>query len=857
VANISDGIHLQNGTFSFYGGPGTANVVADSGDNYMKNNSGTATFSGTFTVMPGATLTHSAGNILYTTPSPSPLNISGGNAYLNGCVPANGFTVTGAKASETVRMQQSGTFTGANISCNSFGVADVSNSVVDVTFLDSTFDVKNLYLGWGSAWASGLLSIGAGTTVTAGNCYIGYDGTITNKAVRSVLSVDGGEVHLTGTDFAIGYNGPHSDFVLNSGTVTVDQAAIRVHANNAKLGGFNTSRFIQNGGTFNYGGTGFTSKWEDNTDGGAIVLKGGEFNATNNWSIPHFIPLYFKGGDADGWTLNQTDGKTITWNTALLGDGDVALNGAATLVGNKEVQGAVGGKWTVGDGFTAGLEGASSLLGGLDLGVGATASVNIATNRSAVFTAREFGHNPDITNGVNCVTNRFNKAIGGTTRGTITHDMTFFFTKYVAADRPFGDMNYSSTYAVGEFYVEEWAAGDWTFTGICDDWVYFWVDGEQIFAPAQGKQGTGTKNLTAGWHSFRHVIIDNAGSYGNAQTIGYKYGSMSSYENFSVKNLKMRPAADFGDPNNANTVRWSHYKQPTAVDWREGIFKQDDLPWDFCCITNTLQMLQWYGMNNPTFMNTNTVNRYDGWFLVTAENADKEWTFRTQYDDRCALWIDGIDSGLTGASGNTLTYKVTLARGWHRFEIRTYDNTGNAGPWNGSGNAVSYQVAGGSQTRFSEQTLALTVCPDGYVQGGVTLASNATLSNGATENAAVIYGDVTATGTGATMSGPFKFEGGKLAFQNVAANTRDLADVLAFTNPNANFLANVGEITVDFTDTPTRGKIAICPLGGMTQTAVEAKLSVTVNGDPFDKFRLQIENGTVYLSKGGSVLMIR
>ena len=57
-------------------------------------------------------------------------------------------------------------------------------------------------------------------------------------------------------------------------------------------------------------------------------------------------------------------------------------------------------------------------------------------------------------------------------------------------------------------------------------------------------------------------------------------------------------------------------------------------------------MLQWYGNTDPEYFNTYTANRYDGWFPVTEENADKEWKFRTQYDDRCAE--NHGDFGLSG-----------------------------------------------------------------------------------------------------------------------------------------------------------------------------------------------------------------
>ncbi len=855
---LADGIRLRGGRLSVYNNTCGANVpvFVDSGMNTIDNGSGTATINGQVTVASGATFLQTSGNIVYQQPVSGEFDITNGYAYLDGAL-RDGFTASCARTGTgALRIRKSGTFSNVDISCRQVGVADASNSTVNVTFRDSTFDLVNLYLGWGTAWMDAYMSIGEGTEMTTTLLCLAYTGTATNKT-KSVLSVDGGTLHHTGSNFYICQNGPNADFILNSGTVTVDQATIQLRQGNAVLGGYNSARFIQNGGAFNYGGGGFTARFEDNSDGGQIVLTGGDFNAAASWSIPFYIPLFFGYESTEGWTLNQADGTTATWTTALLGNGDVTLNGTATLVGTNEMQGAVGGKWTVGDGFTAGLEGAASLLGGLALGEGATATVDIATNRSAVFTSRDFGHNPNDTNGDKCITNRFNRAIGGTTRGTITHNETLLFNSYTSAVRPFGNMNYQSTYAVGDFYVEDSAAGTWSFSASCDDWAFLWIDGEQV-GVVTSKTWTATKELTTGWHAFRHVTIDNSGTFGGARTVGYKDGSgtMSAYANFSVANLKMRPAADFGDPDNANTVRWSHFKGTSATA-SASTFK-GELDWDFCLITNNLQMLQWYGNTDPEYFNTYTVNRYDGWFLVTAENADKEWTFRTQYDDRGALWIDGVDTGLNGTNKNTLVYSVTLPRGWHHFQIRTLDNTGNAGPWSGKGNAVSYQVADGPQTLFSEQTLQLTVCPDGYVQGGVTLASGATLANGAAENAAVIYGDVTATGMGATISGPFKFEGGTLAFKNVASATTNLANVLAFSNVPADMLADIGAITVDYASAPTRGKIPLCPLYGLTEEAAKAKVTVTIAGEPADHVVCTVENGNITLrNTSGTLLLFR
>ena len=243
---------------------------------------------------------------------------------------------------------------------------------------------------------------------------------------------------------------------------------------------------------------------------------------------------------------------------------------------------------------------------------------------------------------------------------------------------------------------------------------------------------------------------------------------------------------------------------------------------------------------------------------MTAENADKEWTFRTQYDDRAALWIDDVDTGLTGSSATSPLWKTTLSKGWHKFRIQLADFAGSAGPWSGKGLAVSYQVAGGAETLFSEQTLALSVCPDGYIQGDVTLASNATLSNNASENAASVLGNITAIGTGATMNGKFKFDGGALVFSCVDPAERDLATMLAFENQPADYLADVGTIAIDFAAKPTRSKVKVCPAGGLTAQTASQKVRVTVDGEPVPHFQCLVENGDLKVRfSAGTVLFVR
>jgi autotransporter-associated beta strand protein len=738
--------------------------------------------------------------------------------------------IYGPNQTLTVRNTQSFGIIGADITLKALRIASGAtlqlqyNGAINITD-GIRLDGGTLYFEYGS-------DIGR-TAVRAdsGNCVIrSAYGTGTISGPVSVAP--GATLTQTGGDVV--YNGTVSGLAVTGGTAYKRWRDGR------------SVRFIQNGESVDYAGAGFSATGGDVNDNGngVVLFNGGSFNASADWSIRHYIPLYF----AAGWTLNQADGTTVTWNTALDGDGDVTLCGAARLVGDKEVQGAVGGKWTVGEGFSAGVEGAASLLGGLELRKGATVSVDIAADRSAVFTARDFGDR-DLSN-ANSLAGRFNKKLGSSTRGTITHDETFLFTHYDQGKRPFGNMNLSAAFAVGQFYVEPEAAGEWSFEGKCDDRVGLWIDGECVMMSSSDcVVVSGKKTLTAGWHAFRHIITDNSGGFGaenEYQTVGYKYGSMTGFARFNVKNLKMRPAVDGGDPTNTNTVRWSHYKGSSS-DVTADTFKRDDFAWDFCCITNTLEMIQWKG-DSSTYLNGYTVNRYEGWFFVSKETAGKEWSFRTQYDDRCALWIDGEDTGLLGESGNSNVWTTTLTEGWHRFRIQTADFSGAAGPWNTGKPAVSYQVAGEEERVFTDKNLVLSVCPDGYIQGGVTLASDATLTNGASEKTAVVYGDVTATGTGATMRGAFTLDGGTLAFRNVSPNVRDLSTVLSIENPAADYLRKVGAIAVDFTGKPRRAKIVVCPAGGLTAAEAAAKMVVTQDGEPVKTSGCQIMNGHIVLS---------
>lgn len=117
----------------------------------------------------------------------------------------------------------------------------------DATLIDSTLNFGSetgaggLLLGWGDV-SSGKVSIGSGTTLTTIKFSIGDTGTSTSNNVRSVLSIDGGTANLTGGLFYIAHNGPHADFIVNSGSLNVDKASISLRNGTDALCGYNTSR---------------------------------------------------------------------------------------------------------------------------------------------------------------------------------------------------------------------------------------------------------------------------------------------------------------------------------------------------------------------------------------------------------------------------------------------------------------------------------------------------------------------------------------------------------------------------------------------------------------------------------------
>ena len=706
----------------------------------------------------------------------------------------------------------------------------------------TTITVEQVRLAYNSGAYGNTLIIEPGATLNVTKQYVGAQSGSDTVLLPSRVIVDGGTLdcsYSSLTDFVLtNAKSGNGWLILNDGLVKVGAKPIMIrngtNDDDYRASSGVSQRLEINGGTFEFAGPSIANGTTISYGEADVVFAGGTFRASNDFRVEGYIPVLFRNNalttstvaryaNDEAFTLD-VGGHKATFTTALSGEGNVILTGAGTFAGTSEVQGVISGSWIVDEGMTASLEGAASVLGGIFVGTGASVAVDVATNRSAVFTARAGGGLPGTAN---CYTNAFNRIASGSTLGTITHNESLLFTKYAQGSRPFGDRNNTTAFAYGEFYVEE--AGTWYFKGVCDDRVLFYVDDELVLASTSASDiATGSRELSAGWHTFRHFCIDNTGAFGHAQTVGYNTDGSSTYADFSVKNLKMRPTSPVGG---RNTVRRKYFAGNAGYE------SQRDYNWNLCCVTNSSAVRA-----------ANQINDYEGWFYVPAEQAGT-WTFTPAAQS--ALQIDGSGCLINWTSSAGTAEPITLAAGWHRYWARYMGVAGTV---------TKVSIEGAPAVTFGAENEAIwfSLCPDGYMQGDIWLAAGATLENKAANGAASVTGEILAEGAGTTLRGAFSFDGGTLNFGTVPAATRDLGSVIAIENPAAGYLAHATAVKVRFDGEPSSGLIKVCPAGGLTAEEAAAKLDITVAGAPLGrKFRVDVRNDTICLSRGGMMIIVR
>ena len=804
------------------------------------------------------------------------------------------------------------------------GIGDV------VTITNSTISVTEAFsagrVGPGSN--KSVARLGAGTTVTAPDVFTGYNmwpnfgaiellpGSVMNVSNRLCvgyhqnqgapgakgptnewLVVDGGTLNASDVVIACGCRTPQSRIYLKSGAMNVKGISLQGLVNystglprsgneggGVRVGGTNTFRFAMTGGTLNMGDIGFRSLGREENSEANVILSGGTINAMADFPLPHYIPTLFgtwRGGAEGGFTLN-TAGHTVTLTTALNGLGDVRLTGAGTVAGTNAMQGVLGGAWTVDGGMSVDLRGAASLLGGLSVGANAAVTLDVGAGRSAAFFSRDGSWPLTAAYAPTNILSRFNKSDGGTVSSLVTHDLGLLNVSAGTKPNYMGGTR-EAFVAKGEFYVAPEEAGPWTFSGIYSDYIYIQIDDTAKTSTKASTYANLQTQLAAGWHRFVVVTVSNGGGFGPVNREGLALGfaktavggnAAADYTLFSPKNLKMRPSAPCGG---AASVRWSSAKGTVWADTSYATTSAanycDNWDWDVVSLTNSLKLLNRNGTGDPRLNGGNTVNRWDGWFLVPFEKAGT-WRIRLNYGDRCRFFLDGSDSGAESASTDKAsTGDVSVTAGWHRYEIRTWDKSGAAGPWPGvEFPAVSYAVKTaadadfGAFVPFDEDSLTLSLAPDGYLQGEIALASGAAVTN-VSETAAVVWGDVKVAdgAAGAVMSGKFACVSNTVDFGTVAADTDDLTKVLKFDDAATNLFADVGRIAVDFASSPTFGRALVGPAGGLdalTDAELARRFEVTVDGVPAADAKCiilpRVQDGRLYLRNlSGTTIYVR
>ena len=109
---------------------------------------------------------------------------------------------------------------------------------------------------------------------------------------------------------------------------------------------------------------------------------------------------------------------------------------------------------------------------------------------------------------------------------------------------------------------------------------------------------------------------------------------------------------------------------------------------------------EFVSLNNPLAPNGTSLSQKDvyvgGWFYVTDREAG-EWVFWGIYDDNMRFLIDGEEVFNTPNWQTSQQKTVSLAAGWHKFEIRCYDNTGD---WGKSGGILKAKSLAMSELRL-------------------------------------------------------------------------------------------------------------------------------------------------------------
>ncbi|MGN0847352.1 MAG: hypothetical protein ACI4RA_08220, partial [Kiritimatiellia bacterium] len=654
------------------------------------------------------------------------------------------------------------------------------------------------------------------------------------------VTVDGARLEVPNAIIRVGKDGPYGYFTAKNGAV------VRAKGIGSRVSfgdGYGATNYtngdecvtLQSGATMELGEGGLR---------GAIArpdlpnfdFEDGTLRALADWTYPGDWPQIAFGSDGAraGRVVFDLNGKNVGLKAAIGGASEVELKGPGTFTTYTDIQSQPIGKWTVDSGVTADFSGFTGFAGGLELGEGVSAKMNLNVQDGAEEGLVEFGLFPKST------LTRPKGHLGPLS-------MRLDNMALLHSSRGEGQkMQNVGLLWRGQFHVAEEETGTWHFGGTFDDNIYFEIDGEEVLTSTSWNGvATGARELDAGWHDFRVAAADGTGGQGPAAANGWS-GAMglgwtrfapadddaakraSTYTKFDPSTLRMRPSRDAftgarwmrgHGPLNEGT--WEKYEDPLLESYTNIYAALDAITNGIRCINSKA----W--SDGPSHC-----ARFLGYFKVEDAQAG-DWSFKGQYDDRIALRIDGRKVLSTTSWDAAATGTVALDAGWHAFDIRVGDGTGGWGAQlkdaDGNDAALVATTPGGRATAFDERAFKIAAsifdiahAAGAGLGGDILLNAGSTLENLGTRGYCPIGGRLLGRGAG-TLKGRFRMVGGTLVVPGpgprVGLETR-------FANADAQFLAGLGAIELDLAGKPTFSTATICDAYGLT-AADAAKIPVT------------------------------
>ena len=613
-----------------------------------------------------------------------------------------------------------------------------------------------------------------------------------------------------------------------------------------------------------------------NMEGGTLLAAGNfglsKYGATLNFGNPK------KGGAVD-FDLN---GKTVRWSTGLVGGSDVTVKGAGTFTTQRPgVQGIPLGKWTVESTGSVDLRNAAGFAGGLSLAADTSATLDIAGSNMVEMVFWNWHNNawdtlrPRYLNDT-IITPHVASSLTfiNRTASTITESKNPG-TSDATKNKSFG-LNY-----LGEFYVSAEKAGTWSFKHRFKTHFGIHIDDTELSRPGPNTDTTVSAELTEGWHKFMISAYSgdanpSVGPYSGTDAITFKAPGDADYTVFDTTTVPMRMRAEASA---RTSVRWRKYA--AYNDSHNVYLTADESKYTTLdVVTNSLQVLN---LNNPnTGANAplgGCAARFDGYFKVTAENAGN-WTFKGQFDDRIALFVDGRRLFATTAWDATGQGAITLREGWHHFEIRTADGSGSGTTSGKSGAskitedgqlcAVAFKVGSGSFKPFDERYLPIAYTAgdaqkfeEPGLGGEIELAAGSTLTNAPHDGGfCPIYGTLKGTGT---LAGPYRFTGENNSWLVEGATvSRANLPAVQFSDAKPETFKGLKSLSVTFNAQPTRKAYyltgAVTGLTAADISGVAYAVTDEAGNDYTENLTLTVQDGRIMFTNSkpkGMYIIVR